>query len=409
VPDVGTFLLLAAGGLGAGLSGTMAGLASLFSYPALLAAGLPAVAANVTNTVALTFTSVGAAAGSRPELSGQWPTVRRFALLTAIGGALGAGLLLITPPGAFEKVVPVLIAGAGAVLLFQPQIRAAVLRKAGENHHSGPLVLAGILAVGVYGGYFGAAAGVMLLALLLIALPVSLLQGNAIKNVLLGVSNAIAAIGFALFAPVDWWAVLPLAAGALIGARLGPVLARHLPPDEGTATLLDRSLPGSHVVRCGGDRLGPGGSAGPGIGTHRTGNPHSPWRKRRLTIGRGGLGLVLHTRRLRLARHPACVVGRACRERRIGGAPPQPVEGTGERGRRELADDRRRGCVPDGRGVDGGDVLAHPLDGQQRRGEGRQRRPRRLVGRDPIARRGLGARSGSPDQQPVHRRCGGGG
>jgi uncharacterized membrane protein YfcA len=233
VPDVGTFLLLFAGGLGAGLSGTMAGLASLFSYPALLVAGLPAVAANVTNTVALTFTSVGAAAGSRPELTGQWPTVRRFATLTALGGALGAGLLLITPPGAFEKVVPVLIGGAGAVLLFQPRIRAAVLRRSGgegDDQRGGPLVFAGILAVGGYGGYFGAAAGVLLLALLLVALPVSLLQGNAIKNVLLGVSNAVAAIGFALFAPVDWWAVLPLAAGALVGSRLGPVVARHLPP-----------------------------------------------------------------------------------------------------------------------------------------------------------------------------------
>lgn len=231
MPDLGRFLLLVAGGLGAGLSGTMAGLASLFSYPALLAAGLPAVAANVTNTVALTVTSVGAAAGSRPELTGQWPTVRRFAVLTALGGGLGAALLLVTPPGAFEKVVPVLIACAAAVLLFQPRIRAAVLRKAGEDedHRGGPLVLAGILAVGVYGGYFGAAAGVMLLALLLVALPVSLLQGNAIKNVLLGLSNAVAAIGFALFAPVDWWAVLPLALGALVGARLGPVVARHLP------------------------------------------------------------------------------------------------------------------------------------------------------------------------------------
>ena len=156
----------------------------------------------MTNTVALAFTSVGAAAGSRPELVGQWPTVRRFAALTALGGGLGAGLLLITPPGAFEKVVPVLIGGAGAVLLFQPQIREAVLRKAGRDdpdHHSGPFVLAGILAVAVYGGYFGAAAGVMLLALLLVALPVSLLQGNAIKNVLLGLSNAVAAIGFAVF------------------------------------------------------------------------------------------------------------------------------------------------------------------------------------------------------------------
>jgi uncharacterized protein len=232
VPDLGTFLLLVAGGLGAGLSGTMAGLASLFSYPALLAAGLPAVAANVTNTVALTATSVGAAAGSRPELTGQWTTVRRFATLIALGGALGAALLLVTPPGVFEKVVPVLVGGAAVVLLFQPRIRAAVLRRARREdaeNRAGPLVLAGILAVGVYGGYFGAAAGVMLLALLLVALPVSLLQGNAIKNVLLGLSNAVAAIGFALYAPVDWWAVLPLALGALVGSRLGPVVARHLP------------------------------------------------------------------------------------------------------------------------------------------------------------------------------------
>ena len=232
MPDLGTFLLLVAGGLGAGLSGTMAGLASLFSYPALLAAGLPAVAANVTNTVALTATSVGAAAGSRPELTGQWSTVRRFAAVVALGGALGAALLLVTPPGVFEKVVPVLVGGAAAVLLFQPRIRAAVLRRARRedaDRRAGPLVLAGILAVGVYGGYFGAAAGVMLLALLLVALPVSLLQGNAIKNVLLGLSNAVAAVGFAFFAPVDWWAVLPLALGALVGSRLGPVVARHLP------------------------------------------------------------------------------------------------------------------------------------------------------------------------------------
>jgi uncharacterized membrane protein YfcA len=225
-----TFLLLFAAGVGAGLSGSMAGLASLFSYPALLAAGLPAVAANVTNTISLTLSSVGSVAGSRQELSGQWPTVRRYALLTALGGGTGAALLLVTPPGAFEKVVPVLVGGASVALLFQPQIRAAVLRTVGEDHHQGGLiVLAAVFAVAVYGGYFGAAAGVMLLALLLVSLPVSLLQGNAIKNVLLGVANAIAAVGFALFAPVDWQAVLPLAVGALVGSRLGPVIARHLP------------------------------------------------------------------------------------------------------------------------------------------------------------------------------------
>ena len=146
---MGTFLLLLVAGIGAGLSGSMAGLASLFSYPALLAAGLPAIPANVSNTVALTLSTVGSIAGSRQELSGQWPTVRRYALLTALGGASGAGLLLVTTPGAFEKVVPVLVAGAAVVLLFQPQIRAAALRVAGEDHQGGPVVLAAVFAVAV--------------------------------------------------------------------------------------------------------------------------------------------------------------------------------------------------------------------------------------------------------------------
>jgi uncharacterized membrane protein YfcA len=224
-----TVLLLVAAGVGAGLSGSMAGLASLFSYPALLAAGLPAVAANVSNSVALTLSSVGAIAGSREELSGQWPTIRRYALVTVVGGAAGAALLLVTPPGAFEKVVPVLVAAAAVMLLFQPRIRAAAERAGGAGRRGGVGVFAALFAVAIYSGYFGAAAGVMLLAVLLVALPVSLLQGNAIKNVLLGVANAIAAVGFALFAPVDWRAALPLAAGALVGSRLGPVLARHLP------------------------------------------------------------------------------------------------------------------------------------------------------------------------------------
>jgi uncharacterized membrane protein YfcA len=209
------------------LSGSIAGLASLFSYPALLAAGLPATAANVTNTVALAFSAVGSAAGSRPELAGQGPTVRRFALVTGLGGATGAGLLLLTPPGAFERIVPFLVGGASLVLLFQPLIRSAAAG-AGPRRTSAAVV-AGLLAVSVYGGYFGAAAGVLMLALLLIGLPVSLLQGNALKNVLLGLANAIAAVGFALFGPVEWWAVLPLAVGLLVGAWTGPAVARRLP------------------------------------------------------------------------------------------------------------------------------------------------------------------------------------
>lgn len=220
-----TVLLLVAAGFGAGLAGSMAGLASLFSYPALLAVGLPATTANVTNTVALTLSSVGSTIGSRRELSGQGPSVARFAVLMLLGGATGALLLLVTPPGAFEKIVPVLVGGASVVLLAQPRIR----RAAAETAASGPLVLAGVFVVAVYGGYFGAAAGVLMLAVLLIGLPVSLLQGNALKNVLLGLANGVAAIGFAVFGTVAWWAVVPLAAGVLAGSWTGPAVARMLP------------------------------------------------------------------------------------------------------------------------------------------------------------------------------------
>jgi uncharacterized protein len=224
---IGTFVLLVGAGVAAGLAGSMAGLASLFSYPALLAAGMPATAANVTNTVALVFSSVGSTVGSRPELTGQGPTLRRFALLAVAGGAGGAGLLLVTPDGLFEKIVPFLVAMASIALLLQPWIKGAVA--AASSERTGPAMIAGVVAVSVYGGYFGAAAGVLMLAVLLVGLPISLLQGNALKNVLLGFANGIAAVGFAVFGPVEWWAVLPLAVGVLVGAVAGPALARRLP------------------------------------------------------------------------------------------------------------------------------------------------------------------------------------
>jgi uncharacterized protein len=221
------YLLLLAAGAAAGLAGSMAGLASLFSYPALLAAGLPATAANVTNTVALVFSSVGSAVGSRPELAGRLDTLRRLAPVMLTGGAVGAALLLLTPPGTFELIVPFLVGGAAVVLLLQPRIRAAAAQHG--SHRTGPAVLAGMFAASVYAGYFGAAAGVVILALLLVGLPVSVLEGNALKNVLLGLANAVAAVGFAAFGPVQWWAVAPMAVGVLVGGWLGPGLARRLP------------------------------------------------------------------------------------------------------------------------------------------------------------------------------------
>jgi len=192
---------------------------------------MPATAANVTNTVALAFSTAGQVLGSRPELTGQVPVLRRFVPLTLLGGAAGAGLLLVTPPGAFERIVPFLVGGAALVLLFQPRIRAVAARRGeqGADHRAGPAVLAGIFAVAVYGGYFGAAAGVLMLALVLVGMPVSLARGNALKAVLLGIANAAAAVGFALFGPVQWWAVWPLALGVFVGGLLGPAAVRRLP------------------------------------------------------------------------------------------------------------------------------------------------------------------------------------
>ena len=222
----GTIMLLALAGVAAGLTGSIAGLASLFSYPALLAVGLPATAANVTNTVALAFSSMGSVAGSQPELVGQAHRVRRWAPVVVLGGTAGAALLLLTPPGVFERVVPLLVGGASMVLLVQPRIRAAALRRAPVGDR---LPLIGLFLIAGYGGYFGAAAGVLMLALVLVTMPLPLLQANALKNVWLGLANGVAALGFALFGPVEWAAVPPLAVGLFAGAWAGPALARRLP------------------------------------------------------------------------------------------------------------------------------------------------------------------------------------
>jgi uncharacterized protein len=229
-----TAALLVVAGFAAGFSGSLAGLASLFSYPALLAVGLPPVAANVTNTVALTINTVGSVAGSRPELTGQGRTARRLAPVVILGGAAGAALLLLTPSDTFEAVVPLLVACASVVLLLQPRIRAFAERRAATRPARAPGRIdpwchAALFAVAVYGGYFGAAAGVLLLAVLLVGLPVSLLQGNALKNVLLGLANAAAAVGFVLAGPVVWTAAAPMAVGLLAGSWLGPAAARRLP------------------------------------------------------------------------------------------------------------------------------------------------------------------------------------
>jgi uncharacterized protein len=221
---------LAAAGVLGGLTGSIAGLASVATYPALLAVGLPPVTANVTNTVALVFNGIGSVLGSRPELAGQGPWLRRIAPPAAVGGAVGAALLLSTPAEGFERVVPILL-GLASVAILLPHENHQEARVAHHQRHTVRVLLeaTAIFVICIYGGYFGAAAGVLLLALLLRAGGATLAHANAGKNVILGVANGVAALIFAIAAPVNWPAVITVGAGCLIGSRLGPVVVRHAP------------------------------------------------------------------------------------------------------------------------------------------------------------------------------------
>jgi hypothetical protein len=256
-------LALVAAGVAAGVISTVVGLASVVSYPALLAIGLPPLAANMTNTVSLLFTGVGAAVGSRPELTGQVTRVRRLGTIAALGGGAGAALLLVTPSQTFVRLAPILIGAASLALLPPSRQDRAARRGAGrdrdECHHGArpdrdghgcgagldrderpcgagpgrderrPWLLAGVFGVAVYIGYFGAAGGIVMLALLIAMVAEPLARVNAVKNMLGAIGNAVAAVAFAVFGHVDWAAVAPLAAGFIVGGWIGPALVRRIP------------------------------------------------------------------------------------------------------------------------------------------------------------------------------------
>jgi uncharacterized membrane protein YfcA len=219
-------LALLGTGIAGGLASTVASVASVVSYPALLALGLPPLSANVTNTMSLVLTGAGSVLGSRPELAGQRDRVLRLGLVSVCGGATGAAVLLLAPPAAFGLVVPVLIGAASVLLLVQPVIGALSPRPDAEQS---PRRLAGVFCAAVYVGYFGAAGGVLMVALLGTMISESLIRLNALKNAILGGANAVASVIFAVFAPVHWLFVPPLAAGFLIGGYTGPRLVRRLP------------------------------------------------------------------------------------------------------------------------------------------------------------------------------------
>jgi uncharacterized protein len=217
-------VLLAAGAV-AGAVGTAGGITSLVSYPALLAVGVPPLAANVANLVAGVACWPGSALASRRELVGAkaWLTTRGLPV-TVAGGSLGSGLLLATGADVFTRVVPFLVIVGSLALLAQP----ALTLQSQRHRASWPtLLLLGV--VSLYGGYFGAGSGVMILAAVLVLVDASLPRANAVKNMLVGAGAVASSAVFVLAGPVDWAAVGPLAVGLLAGSTAGPVVARRVP------------------------------------------------------------------------------------------------------------------------------------------------------------------------------------
>lgn len=221
--------LLVAAGVLAGIVGSAGGITSLVSYPALLAAGLSPLSADVVNMVAIVVCWPGSALASRPELEGRGAWLARWSPLAAAGGCAGAGLLVSTPAGLFAHIVPYLVAAASIGLLLQPRLRRLHERLSGPAARI--VMPVGMTSVAAYNGYFGAGAGVMTLTLMMITVDPDLPRANALKNMLIGAATAASAAVLIAAAPVRWSAVLPLAAGLLVGSAMGPRAARRLPPD----------------------------------------------------------------------------------------------------------------------------------------------------------------------------------
>lgn len=219
-------LAIAGAGLVAGTINTVVGSGTLITFPTLLAFGFPAVVANVSNSVGLVPGSLSGAIAYRRELHGQSRRLLFLCAAALAGGACGAALLLALPPTVFRSAVPALIIAACVLVVIQPRLS----RRAARAHrpHGGPLLVAGVFGTAVYGGYFGAAQGVILVSLLAIFLDDHLQRLNAAKNALTVVVNGTAAVIFIAVSHVSWSAAGLLAAGAVVGGQLGGLVARRL-------------------------------------------------------------------------------------------------------------------------------------------------------------------------------------
>lgn len=217
-------------GMAAGAINTIVGSGSLVTFPTLLAFGYPPLVANVSNTVGLVPGSISGAYGYRRELAGQRDRAIRLGIAAGLGGLTGGIILLTLPASSFRVIVPFLILLACALMAVQPRLARAMAKRdrTGAGHPG--LLMLGVFLTGIYGGYFGAAQGIILLAMLAVFVPDDLQRSNALKNVLAGTVNTVAAVLFIIFADVAWLAVALIAAGSVVGGALGAKVGRRIPP-----------------------------------------------------------------------------------------------------------------------------------------------------------------------------------
>jgi uncharacterized protein len=227
----GEILAIALAGLAAGAVNAAVGSGTLITFPVLLAFGYAPVTANVSNTIGLVPGAVSGAWGYRRELAGQRSRAIRFGTASLLGGTTGAVLLLVLPPSAFKAIVPAFIAVALVLVILQPRVNRLLAGGAvGSWHERGLLPPLAVYATGIYGGYFGAAQGIMLLAVLGVALPQGLQRTNALKNILVGLVNGVAGLLFVFAAHVAWAPTAIIAASSVVGAQLGAHYGRRLSP-----------------------------------------------------------------------------------------------------------------------------------------------------------------------------------
>jgi uncharacterized protein len=229
--SIGEVVSIALAGLAAGTINTVVGSGTLITFPVLLAFGYAPVTANVSNTIGLVPGSVSGAVGYRRELAGQRPRVVRLGAMSVLGGATGAVLLLVLPASAFKAIVPVFIAIALVLTVLQPRLnRWLSAREIELDRERSLLTPLAVYTTGVYGGYFGAAQGILLLAILGVALPQDLQRTNALKNVLAGLTNGVAGVYFVFAANVAWGPAAIIAGSSILGAQLGARYGRRLSP-----------------------------------------------------------------------------------------------------------------------------------------------------------------------------------